>query len=44
MPKKVEKRLLREAHKKGYTGARAKRYVYGTMNKLGLLKRGRKRL
>jgi len=27
--------LKREAHKKGYTGAREDAYVYGTMHKLG---------
>lgn len=39
MPKKVERKLKREARKK-YPGDKEKQdqYVYGTMNKLGLLK------
>ena len=35
MPKKMEAALKREAHKKGLTGERADRYVYGTMRKTG---------
>lgn len=34
MPKKLERKLEREADAKGYTGARKDRYVYGTMNKV----------
>ena len=34
MPKELEQKLKREAHKKGYTGAREDAYVYGTMHKL----------
>ena len=34
MPKKLHDKLLREAQKKGYTGKRADRYVYGTLQKL----------
>ena len=37
MPKKVESKLKREASKKGLTGQRKDAYVYGTMNKLGLM-------
>ena len=37
MPKEVEDKLKREAAEKGYSGDRADRYVYGTMNKLGLM-------
>lgn len=33
MPKKMHRKLAKAARKKGYTGARAKRYVYGTMAK-----------
>jgi hypothetical protein len=35
MPKKMEKELKAEARKKGLTGDRADRYVYGTMRKTG---------
>ena len=40
MPKELKKKLLIQAKKKGYSGSRAKKYVYGTMNKL---KVGRKK-
>jgi hypothetical protein len=50
MPKELEDKLKREAAAKGYTGRRADSYVYGTMNKLGLMhgnkatkRQGRKR-
>lgn len=35
MPKALEEKLKREARKKGFTGERADRYVYGTLRKLG---------
>ncbi len=35
MPKKMERELKAEAAKKGLTGERADRYVYGTMRKTG---------
>jgi len=35
MPKKMEAALKREAAKKGLTGARADKYVYGAMRKTG---------
>jgi hypothetical protein len=35
MPKKMERELKREAHKKGLKGERADAYVYGTMRKTG---------
>lgn len=35
MPKQLEKKLKATAKKKGYRGARADRYVYGTMRKTG---------
>lgn len=35
MPKKMEEALKREAAKRGYTGERADRFVYGTMRKTG---------
>jgi hypothetical protein len=38
---KAERALRRSARKKGYKGKRAARYIYGTLNKIGL-KRGSK--
>jgi len=35
MPKALEEKLKREAADKGFTGARADAYVYGTMRKTG---------
>ena len=35
MPKVLEKKLRAEARKKGYTGERADRYVFGTLRKTG---------
>jgi hypothetical protein len=35
MPKKMEADLKKEAKKKGLSGERADRYVYGTMRKAG---------
>ena len=35
MPEKLERALKREAAKRGYSGKRADRYVYGTMRKTG---------
>jgi len=35
MPKKVEKRLKREAKKKGLSAERAAAYVYGGLRKTG---------
>ena len=35
MPKKLERKLKREAAKKGLTGKRADKYVYGTLRKTG---------
>lgn len=37
MPVIVERELERSADKKGFTGERKARYIYGTMNKLGLM-------
>jgi hypothetical protein len=37
MPVEVENKLKARARAKGFKGKRFKRYVYGTMNKLGLL-------
>ncbi len=39
MPKKMERALKAEARKKGMTGEKADRYVYGTMVKEGKLKK-----
>ncbi len=33
MPKAMEKKLKAQARKKGFTGKRAARYVYGTLQK-----------
>lgn len=38
MPRFLETRLKAEAAKKGFTGRRAARYVYGAMNDLGAMK------
>ena len=35
MPVALERKLKREAAKKGFTGARKDAYVYGTMRKTG---------
>lgn len=35
MPKAMERKLKKEASKKGLTGKRADAYVYGTMRKTG---------
>lgn len=42
MPKKMHDALVRQAQKKGLTGERKDRYVYGTMAKQGRGKHGRK--
>lgn len=42
VPKKLERKLFREAKERGYGKDRTRRFVYGTMNKLGLLKKGGK--
>lgn len=39
MPKKVERKLRVQARKKGLSKKRADAYVYGTMNKKGLMKK-----
>ncbi len=41
MPRRLERRLAREAAKKGYTGRRRARYIYGTLT--NLKKRRKKR-
>lgn len=38
MPKFLEKKLRAEASKKGFTGRKAARYVYGAMNNMGAMK------
>jgi len=38
MPKFLEKRLKREASRKGLRGKRASAYIYGTMNRLGAMR------
>lgn len=35
MPKELEAQLKRTAKKKGFTGGRADKYVYGTLRKTG---------
>lgn len=37
MPKKEEEALRREGRKRGYTGRRLDRFVYGTMNNQGVM-------
>lgn len=37
MPKFLEQDLKKEASKKGFTGERADKYVYGAMNNLGAM-------
>ena len=34
MPKRLERKLFATAKQKGFSKARTKRYVYGTLNKL----------
>lgn len=43
MPKKLERKLEREASKKHLTGAREDAYVYGTMRKEGWKPKGQKK-
>lgn len=43
MPVEVERKLAAEAAKKGYKGKRKDAYVYGTMNKLGMLKNSKRK-
>ncbi len=38
MPKFLENKLKKEASKKGLKGKRADAYVFGTMNKMGVMK------
>jgi hypothetical protein len=38
MPKFLEKELRSEAAKKGFSGKRADRYVYGAMNNMGAMR------
>ena len=35
MPKELEEKLKRQATKKGFTGKRKAKYVYGTLRKTG---------
>ena len=37
MPAFLEKKLKSEASKKGFTGRKAARYVYGAMNNMGAM-------
>jgi hypothetical protein len=38
MPRFIEDKLKSEASKKGFTGKRAARYIYGAMNNMGAMK------
>jgi hypothetical protein len=38
MPKFLENKLKSEASKKGFTGKRAAKYIYGAMNNMGAMK------
>lgn len=42
MPKKLERKLRRNAKKKGFGKRRADAYVYGTLRKTGWKPRGQK--
>ena len=42
MPKKVHRKLVSAAKKKGLKGERKKAYVYGTLSKLAKKPRGRR--
>ena len=37
MPIQLERKLKAEARKKGFKGRRADRYVYGSMNNMGVM-------
>lgn len=43
MPKKLHRKLKAQARKKGYSGERADRYVYGTLNKVEGRKKKKRR-
>lgn len=43
MPKHVENKLRKEGKSKGLKGKALDAYVYGTMNRLGLLKDSKKK-
>lgn len=43
MPKALEKKLKAEARKKGFTGERADRYVYGGLRNMGWKPKKRKK-
>jgi len=43
MPKKVEEKLRKQGLRKGLTGKALDRYIYGTMAKRGIWKRGDKK-
>lgn len=42
MPKKMEQAMMREARKKGMKGKKLGAYVYGTMNKMGMMGKQKK--
>lgn len=44
MPLKLERKLKREADKKGLSGKRKNAYVYGTMNKIEKDKKTKRRI
>ena len=41
MPKKIEEKLKKKAREKGLTGERFNAFVFGTMQKLGLMSRAK---
>lgn len=43
MPKEMERKLARQADKKGLSGKRKDAYVFGTMNKAGKLQPKKKK-
>ena len=42
MPKKLHDKLVREARKKGFTGERFRRYVFGTISKIERRKKAKR--
>lgn len=42
MPKEMHDKLRREGKKKGMSGKRLQAYIYGTMQKMGMMHKGKK--
>ena len=43
MPKKIHRKLQHQAEKKGFTGERKVRYIYGTLHKIEQAQRRKKK-